>query len=211
MALSAIEGRAQQEHPLTRIAFGSCAYQERPQPIWAAVIAYRPELFIFAGDNVYGDVRDGHVVPEERTIQSLRHAYSLATHLPGFRQVKNIFPILAHWDDHDYGQNDGGADFHGKQEAQRIFLEFWKIPPSDPRHSRAGLYHAETHGPPGQRIQIILLDTRYFRSPLKAHGSARRARQEALRAGRRPGQDHAGRRPVGLASPSSCASPPSCA
>ena len=67
-------GRAQQ-HPLTRIAFGSCAYQERPQPIWAAVIAYRPELFIFAGDNVYGDVRDGHVVPEERAIESLGQAF----------------------------------------------------------------------------------------------------------------------------------------
>jgi alkaline phosphatase D len=66
-----------------------------------------------------------------------------------------------------FGKDDGGADFHGKAEAQRIFLDFWQIPPSDPRHSRPGLYHAETLGPPGQRIQVILLDTRYFRSPLR--------------------------------------------
>jgi alkaline phosphatase D len=34
--------------PLTRIAFGSCADEEKPQPIWDAVLAYDPELFIFA-------------------------------------------------------------------------------------------------------------------------------------------------------------------
>jgi alkaline phosphatase D len=50
---------AQSAPTLTRIAFGSCAHQERPQPIWEAVLQYRPELFLFLGDNVYGDVRDG--------------------------------------------------------------------------------------------------------------------------------------------------------
>ena len=74
LPLLMIDGRAQQQRPLTRIAFGSCAYQERPQPIWAAVVSYRPELFIFAGDNVYGDVRDGRSVPDERAIESLRYA-----------------------------------------------------------------------------------------------------------------------------------------
>ena len=164
--LLTVDGLAQQR-PLTRIAFGSCAYQERPQPIWQAVIAYRPELFIFAGDNVYGDVRDGKPIPDDQAIKSLRHAYSLVTRVPGFMQVKNSIPHLATWDDHDYGKDDAGADFHGREEAQRIFLKFWKIPPSDPRHARAGVYHAESFGPPGQRVQIILLDTRYFRSPLK--------------------------------------------
>jgi hypothetical protein len=51
--------------PLTRIAFGSCADEEKPQPIWDAVLAYQPQLFLFAGDNVYGDVRQGHGVPDE--------------------------------------------------------------------------------------------------------------------------------------------------
>jgi alkaline phosphatase D len=38
---------AQSAPTLTRIAFGSCAHQERPQPIWEAVLQYRPELFLF--------------------------------------------------------------------------------------------------------------------------------------------------------------------
>ena len=50
--------------PLTRIAFGSCADEEKPQPIWDAVLAYQPQLFLFAGDNVYGDVRQGRDVPD---------------------------------------------------------------------------------------------------------------------------------------------------
>lgn len=50
---------ATEHQPLTRIAFGSCADQHHPQPIWDNVLAYDPELFIFAGDNVYGDDRSG--------------------------------------------------------------------------------------------------------------------------------------------------------
>ena len=50
--------------PLTRIAFGSCADEENLQPIWHAVLGYRPELFLFTGDNVYGDLRQGRNVPE---------------------------------------------------------------------------------------------------------------------------------------------------
>jgi alkaline phosphatase D len=32
-----------QEVPLARIAFGSCAHQDKPQPIWEAVLDYGPE------------------------------------------------------------------------------------------------------------------------------------------------------------------------
>jgi phosphodiesterase/alkaline phosphatase D-like protein len=46
---------AQPATPLSRIAFGSCAKQTLPQPIWDPILTYRPDLFIFAGDNVYGD------------------------------------------------------------------------------------------------------------------------------------------------------------
>src|SRR5262245_44080935 len=43
-AASAALARAD-DKPLSRIAFGSCAEQHRPQPIWDAVVATRPELF----------------------------------------------------------------------------------------------------------------------------------------------------------------------
>jgi alkaline phosphatase D len=159
---------AQESAPsLTRIAFGSCADEEKPQPIWGAVLAYRPDLFVFAGDNVYGDVRNGQGVPEAELIESLRESYAQASRVPGLMAVRSSVPHLATWDDHDYGKNDAGADFTGRHDAQKLFLQFWDVPLSDERHQREGIYHAQTFGPTGKRVQVILLDTRFFRSPLR--------------------------------------------
>jgi alkaline phosphatase D len=153
--------------PLTRIAFGSCADEEKPQPIWDAVLAYQPQLFLFAGDNVYGDVRQGRNVPDGELIQSLQESYVQAAQVSGMARLRSTIPHLATWDDHDYGKNDAGAEFSGRHEAQQLFLRFWNVPPSDVRHQREGVYHSQTFGPDGQRVQVILLDTRFFRSSLK--------------------------------------------
>lgn len=146
---------------LTRIAFGSCADQSKPQPIWESVLAYRPDLFIFAGDNVYGDVTGADMA-------ELKSAYERARAIPGHARVRAEVPrILATWDDHDYGQNDGGADFLHKRSAQRLFADFWNLPADDARRMREGVYAAANYGEGERRVQIILLDTRFFRSPLR--------------------------------------------
>jgi alkaline phosphatase D len=153
--------------PLSRIAFGSCADEEKPQPLWEAVLDYRPELFVFTGDNVYGDVDAGRNVPEDGILAELRESYADARAVEGFMRIRDEVPTLATWDDHDYGPNDGGAEFAGKRESQRLFADFWELAPDDPRRAREGIHHAQAFGPPGQRVQVILLDTRYFRSPLR--------------------------------------------
>jgi alkaline phosphatase D len=158
---------AQGAPPLTRIAFGSCADEEKPQPIWDAVLRYRPDLFLFAGDNVYGDVRNGRGVPDPELIASLQEAYARAARLPGLVALRSTIPHLATWDDHDFGKNDAGADFAARADAQKLFLQFWDVPLADERHRREGIYHARTFGPKGQQVQVILLDTRFFRSPLR--------------------------------------------
>ena len=46
-------------HPLiSRIAFGSCQSQDEPLPILRTVLEWEPELFIYLGDNIYGDTND---------------------------------------------------------------------------------------------------------------------------------------------------------
>ncbi len=153
---------------LTRIAFGSCAYQEVEQPIWSAILAYKPELFLFGGDNVYADVQDGKLVTDEKLLPaSIAAAYARAATIPGMKALRESVPHLAAWDDHDYGRNDGGAEFALKGEAKRQFVDFWQLPANDPRRTRDGLYDAYVIGPPGQRVQVILLDLRWFRSALK--------------------------------------------
>jgi len=161
LAALAAPGRADEGPPLTRIAFGSCADQDQPQPIWDAVMDYRPELFIFAGDNVYGDLTPGAAGTP------LAEAYAGAATIVGYQAIRQQVPVLATWDDHDYGSNDAGGDFPYKDEAKALFLDFWQIAEDDPRRTREGIYHAQVFGPAGKRLQVVLLDTRSFRSPLR--------------------------------------------
>lgn len=142
---------------LTRIAFGSCAHQDKPQPIWDRVDAFDPELFIFLGDNIYGDTEDMEV---------LRAKYAKLAAKPGFQRLRRKTPCLAIWDDHDYGKNDAGREYPKKQESKDIFLDFWMEPKNSLRRSRAGNYTSTIVGPEGRRVQIILPDNRWFRSGL---------------------------------------------
>lgn len=143
--------------PLERIAFGSCCNQKRSQAIWPAISALRPGLFLFLGDNIYGDSEDMEV---------LRAKYAELNANPGYAALRGICPVLATWDDHDYGANDAGAEYSRREPSRQLFLEAFQIPKDRGPWQRPGVYDAHTFGPVGRRVQIILLDTRYFRGPL---------------------------------------------
>lgn len=144
--------------PLRRIGIGSCADQSRPAPIWRTIVASRPDFFVFAGDNVYASTP-----PWSRA--QLEAAYVQLGRDADFAKLRDGVPHLAVWDDHDYGVNDGGAEFAHKAESKAAFLRFWRVPRDDPRQQREGIYTAQIHGPVGQRVQFIVLDLRWFRSP----------------------------------------------
>ncbi|TAJ42949.1 MAG: alkaline phosphatase family protein [Reyranella sp.] len=160
VSLAPASAAAQAVPLLTRIALGSCAKQTLPQPIWDAVLAWRPELFVFMGDNVYGDFKSANAT-------GLKEAYAAARQIAGYQRLRDTVPHLAIWDDHDYGSNDSGADFPHKAVSKELFLDFWRAPATDIRRTREGIYDSRVIGPPGRRIQIILLDVRWFRSPLR--------------------------------------------
>lgn len=143
--------------PITRIAFGSCSKESLPQPIWDAVLAAKPDLFVFLGDNIYGDTRDMDV---------LRSKYARLAAIDGVRRLRAEVPVIATWDDHDFGENDAGGEYPMKEQSRRIFLDFWGEPPESPRRERDGVYASYTFGPDGRRVQVILLDLRYNRTPL---------------------------------------------
>lgn len=142
---------------VSRIALGSCAKQDRPMPIWSAVSGFKPDVLLLLGDNVYGDTEDMAV---------LRGKYDLLAADRGFGAVRNTVPIVAVWDDHDYGVNDGGSEYPMKKDSQQVFLDFFGIPADAPVRKREGIYRQFVVGPPGRRVQFICLDTRFHRSPL---------------------------------------------
>lgn len=144
--------------PLSRIAFGSCSNEKKDQPIWETIRRMDPQLFIFAGDNVYADSADPVV---------LKESYDRLAAIPGFAALRKSCEVIGTWDDHDYGANDAGAEWEGKQAAKDAFMAFFGTPAFSPLRVRGGVHDARVFGPKGQRVQVILLDTRWFRGPLK--------------------------------------------
>ena len=45
------------------------------------------------------------------------------------------------------------------------YLRRFAIPPRDPRYGREGLHRSWSFGPPGRTLQLVLMDTRWSRSP----------------------------------------------
>lgn len=149
---------------LTRIAFGSCNQQDRSQHMWARIAASDPQAFLFIGDNVYGDTNwDGGA-----DLGTLRAAYAKQTSHPEFAEFRATIPMLATWDDHDFGFNDGGATFSYRRFAEEIFETYWDSP-EDVR-GRDGVHFSRFYGEAGRQVQLIMLDTRFFRSNLKRPG-----------------------------------------
>jgi alkaline phosphatase D len=161
-ALAAGPALADPATPLTRLCFGSCARETKDQPIWNAILAKQPELFVFLGDNIYADTTDPEVMARK---------YAALAAKPGFQKLKASTPIRAMWDDHDYGANDSGADYAMKDEARRQFCDFWSEAPDSPRRTQeGGVYAAYLFGPPGQRVQLILPDLRWNKTPVTPPG-----------------------------------------
>ncbi|XP_047082122.1 uncharacterized protein LOC124692738 [Lolium rigidum] len=171
---------------VSRIAFGSCANQSAPQPVWEAILGFDPQVFIWLGDNVYGDnKRPSRVFGRERTVgpwrnlprfypateEELRRKYELGKAVPGYAKLRETAQVIGTWDDHDYGLNDAGKEYSGKVFSQRLMLDFLDEAEDSSRRKQAGVYASYMYGPEGKRVKVIMLDTRYHRDPLLSDGT----------------------------------------
>lgn len=156
------------ERRLDRIAFGSCLRETADQSIWNDVRATNPDMFLFIGDNVYGDPRRSDPAFADPMMPDMVTSYTVLAESVPFAALRADVPVLTTWDDHDYGENDGGADYLYRDRAEALYLDAWNVPADDERRQRPGIHTSVTLGPAGERVQIILLDTRYFRTYLQA-------------------------------------------
>lgn len=148
--------------PLSRIAFGSCCHEAKPAPIFGSIVAAKPQLFIWLGDNIYGDSTDTAVLERKYQLQQFR---------PSYRELCDLCPVIGVWDDHDYGQNDAGKNYVNRVGAQKALLDFLQEPTGSKRRSQEGIYTTYVYGPVGQQVRVILLDTRYFRDDIGSDGT----------------------------------------
>lgn len=156
----------QQKNEEFIISFGSCNKQYVENILWKEIPKNNPKVWIWGGDNVYSDTD---------SMPKLKADYQMQWQQKGYKDFVNSIDVLATWDDHDYGLNDGGTEFHKKKESQQAFLDFIKISKNDPRRNQEGIYASKEYKTKQGSIKVFVLDTRYFRTSLtKAIDSTKR-------------------------------------
>jgi len=144
------------------IAFGSCNHEDDDQSYWNEIAKNNPDLWIWGGDNIYGD---------SKAMKVLKSKYDLLKENSFYQDFRNIVPVIGTWDDHDYGDNDGNKTFSMKAESKELMLEFLDVPATSDVYNHEGVYMSYSFGDVGKRVKVILLDTRSFQDVLSKNPS----------------------------------------
>jgi phosphodiesterase/alkaline phosphatase D-like protein len=143
-----------------RIAVASClddAFRSEQEKIWKQVMAQSPDAIFLIGDNVYAD-RGGSALTKE----ALWKRYSETRGTLSLFYADPLIPVIATWDDHDYGRNDGDRTSTLKTAATEVFFDFF--PQSKPMENfERGPGVASWWSAFG--VGFAFMDDRSFRSP----------------------------------------------
>ncbi|NCN41983.1 alkaline phosphatase family protein [bacterium] len=93
--------------------------------MWGRVKDQDPEALFLIGDNVYADAGVGD--PSKITMKELERRYIETRQSLDLFRHKKLIPVFSTWDDHDFGQNNGGSDFKLKNEVSQLFLKFFPV------------------------------------------------------------------------------------
>lgn len=161
-----IENKKQNFNKQLTLAFGSCNNQRKKNTLYSAILKQQPKAWIWGGDIIYSDTHKPEVLATNFEKLKQDSAYA---------DFRSKTKIIATWDDHDYGINDGGTENPIKREAQKIFLDFLDAPTNDPRRQHEGVYYSTIlRNNDKQTVKILVLDTRYFRTALKKDPSGKK-------------------------------------
>jgi alkaline phosphatase D len=137
-------------------------------PVWSAVVDREPDVFLFLGDNVYADTGAYKLMPSPRNYEV---AYERLKKNPDFNKFlvasrAREIAVFATWDDHDYGLNDGGKEHTERLEAKKAFIDFFSpLGLAEDSVDQPGIHNASVIDLAGVKVQVVMLDTRSFRSP----------------------------------------------
>ena len=100
-------------------------------PIWSELLSFKPDMVFLIGDNIYADQYIYSV-----SMENLSRRYKETLRTLNLYKSKRLVPILAIWDDHDYGLNNGDKHFKYKKEMQKLFRGFFFLPEEGPHLER---------------------------------------------------------------------------
>ena len=136
---------------------GGARYNPKYEHMWDTIASFRPDAFLFLGDNVYIDL------PKERNTQRLY--YYRRQLRPEFRRMTASAAIYSIWDDHDFGDNDceGGPETFKpawKLPVWKVFTENWVNPYYGGGAKQPGCWYDFAIGD----VDFFMTDGRYYRS-----------------------------------------------
>ena len=140
------------------VGFGGCAgYTPWHERIWDLVDAYDFPAFLQTGDNVYIDQ------PQHPGVQ--RYCYYRRQSRPEFRRLIASTANYAVWDDHDFGDNDGGGgpaphEPAWKVDVWRTFKNNWNNPAYGGGTQQPGCWFDFSVAD----VDFFMLDDRYYRT-----------------------------------------------
>jgi alkaline phosphatase D len=148
---------------MPKIIVASCMsdfYRNACVKMWDALHNQNPDVTFLIGDTVYADHSDGKPLSVWGRYVDVRNRIGIFRH-------KNLTPILASWDDHDFGKNNADGSYHQKAFMRNLFATFWMYPEERNYNLGGGVY---------QDIKLFghkfyLMDCRYFRSSTTHFGA----------------------------------------
>lgn len=169
-----------------RVYLGSCAYTEAMSPsgnpygdefhIFDTIAGKMqgdslPHFMLWLGDNLY--FRPKGKFLNEADFDSAERMAARYREVRAKGMFQKLFAATHHyaiWDDHDYGPNDSNKSFRFKDEALRLFRQYWPNPDMGSANL-PGTWTSFTH----QDAEFFFLDDRYYRDDEKAEPSAGKA------------------------------------
>ncbi|MEP7157758.1 MAG: alkaline phosphatase D family protein, partial [Betaproteobacteria bacterium] len=165
-----------------RVYMGSCAYTEAMSPsgnpygdefhIFNTVASQigndkLPHFMLWLGDNLYLRPKGQFLsVADFDSTARMEARYRDVRRMDMFQKLFASTHHYAIWDDHDFGPNDSYRNFPLKEDALRLFRQYWPNPDMGSR-ALPGTWTMFSH----QDADFFLLDDRFYRDDEKAEAS----------------------------------------
>ncbi len=146
-----------------RLAVVSCqddSLKTEQALMWKQLAEDKPDVVLMIGDNVYADrIPGGWKVAGA---EQLWDRYVDTREALDFYKARDLIPVLAVWDDHDYGSNDADRTYAFKEDATRVFQAFFaQVQPTGDFTRGPGVASAWR----AFSLRFVFLDDRSYRSP----------------------------------------------
>lgn len=165
------------QHPVHRIAFGSCFNPNRADATWQSILDANPNQLLLLGDQIYPDFHPKTGMWQVSSPDLMKREYEK---WQASDRWNSLVKSLSHgwmstYDDHDYGLNNADKSYIYRNDSQQLFMQYnsWFRPAHDedkasigvPGSGIDGVYSGQdinfiTSSGREVRYKVIILDSR---------------------------------------------------